>query len=122
MADDRRVPPLGANRPDPMAYGQAMKSGFGLNILVTDVQETARFLVEVFDAQILYWEEHFAVMQAVGDRWLLHSDWSYRNHPLSGAVKGIEARGIGAQVRLYMESAIFRELDRKTPRAAGGGR
>jgi hypothetical protein len=40
-------------------------------------------------------------MQAMGSTWLLHSDWSYRDHPLIGAVAQIEARGLGVELRLY---------------------
>ena len=46
-------------------------------------------------------EEHFAIMHAVDSTWLLHSDWSYRNHELIGAVSGVEARGCGVELRLY---------------------
>ena len=72
-----------------------------VNIYVRNVERSARFQAEVFGARIVYWEEHFAIMQAVGSTWLLHSDWTYRNHELIGAVAGIEARGCGVELRLY---------------------
>ncbi len=75
-----RRPALGANRPDPIAYGRGVAPGLSLNLLVHSVVASAEFQAEVFEAEIRYWEEHFAIMQAVGSTWLLHSDWSYRGH------------------------------------------
>jgi hypothetical protein len=40
-------------------------------------------------------------MSAVGSTWLLHSDWTYRNHEMRGAVTGLETRGGGVELRLY---------------------
>jgi len=84
-----------------MAYGQGIPRGLGVNILVRNVDRSARFQAEIFGACILYWEEHFAIVEAVGSTWLLHSDWSYRNHELIGAVAGVPARGCGVELRLY---------------------
>jgi hypothetical protein len=80
------TPEKNSNRPDPMAYGQGIPRGLGVNLLVHDVNRSAGFQAEIFGACILYWEEHFAIMRAVDSTWLLHSDWSYRNHELIGAV------------------------------------
>ena len=94
-------PEKGAARPDPMAFGRALASGLGVNLLVTDVDAAARFQAEVLGAEIIYWEEHFAVMRALGSVWQLHSDWSYRDHEMRGVVDGAEVRGQGAELRLY---------------------
>ncbi len=98
MAD---FPEKGAARPDPMAFGRKLARGLGVNLLVTDVDRAARFQANVLDARVVYWEEHFAVMAALGSVWQLHSDWSYRAHELRGAVAGVAARGAGAELRLY---------------------
>ncbi|HYC08806.1 MAG TPA: hypothetical protein VEC10_04155 [Steroidobacteraceae bacterium] len=95
------IPEKDSDRPDPMTYGRGIPRGLGVNLLVRDVDRSARFQVEVFGARILYWEEHFAIIQALGSTWLLHSDWTYRNHELMGAVAGVEARGGGVELRLY---------------------
>jgi catechol 2,3-dioxygenase-like lactoylglutathione lyase family enzyme len=87
--------------PDPITYGRSIPPGLGINLLVPNVERSARFQVEVLGAQIRYREEHFAIMSAVGTTWLLHSDWSYRNHEMIAAVTGIEARGGGIELRLY---------------------
>lgn len=94
-------PEKGAARPDPMAFGRGLQRGLGINLLVTDVDRAARFEVEVLGAEVVYWEEHFAVMTALGSVWQLHSDWTYRDHELRGAVEGTAARGAGAELRLY---------------------
>src|ERR1041384_2502737 len=95
------IPEKNSNRPDPMAYGRGIPRGLAVNILVRDVDRAARFQVEIFGARIAYWEEHFAIMQALESTWLLHSDWSYRNHELVGAVADVQARGCGVELRLY---------------------
>ncbi|MEM7545463.1 MAG: hypothetical protein AAF367_08010 [Pseudomonadota bacterium] len=98
MAD---YPEKGATRPDPMAFGRGLSAGLGINLLVSDVDRAGRFGVEVLGATIVYWEEHFAIMSALGSIWQLHSDWTYRDHELRGAVEGVEVRGSGAELRLY---------------------
>jgi catechol 2,3-dioxygenase-like lactoylglutathione lyase family enzyme len=92
-------PEKGAGRPVPMDYGAAIPAGLGVNLLVRDVDRAARFQAEVLGAEIDYWEEHFAILRAQGAVWFLHSDWSYCDHPMTGALT--EARGAGAELRLY---------------------
>lgn len=89
------------DRPDPVAYGRGIPPGLGINLLVSSVDRAAQFQARVFGARIEYWEEHFAIMSAVGSTWLLHSDWSYRNHEMLSAVTGLEVRGGGVELRLY---------------------
>ena len=94
-------PEKGAARPDPMAFGRGLAQGLGVNLLVSDMAATVRFAVRVLEAEILYWEDHFAVCRALGSIWQLHSDWSYRDHEMRGAIEGVAARGAGAELRLY---------------------
>jgi uncharacterized glyoxalase superfamily protein PhnB len=93
-------PALGANRPDPIAYGRRVVPGLSINLLVSSVVASAEFQAEVFGAEIRYWEEHFAIMQAAGSTWLLHSDWSYRGHAFRSSIVGVQARGSGVELRL----------------------
>jgi uncharacterized glyoxalase superfamily protein PhnB len=93
-------PALGANRPDPIAYGRGVTPGLSINLLVRNVVDSAEFQSQVFEAEIRYWEEHFAIMQAVGSTWLLHSDWSYRGHPHRSSIEGVQTRGGGVELRL----------------------
>lgn len=93
--------PEAGTRPDPMAFGRALPPGLGANLLVPSVAASIRFQADVLGARVLYAEEHFAVMESNGSRWLVHSDHSYRSHPFSGVVRGLEARGAGVELRLY---------------------
>ena len=95
------IPEKEHNRPEPKDYGRSIPAGLGINLLVRDVERAAKFQAEVFGAQIRYWEEHFAILHAAGSTWLLHSDWSYRKHPLRGLVEDVTARGPGVELRLY---------------------
>jgi len=101
MPDPDTLPPEGANRPDAEAFGRALGPGLGINLLVNDVGAAARFQAAVLDARVDYWEADFAILRAQGSVWMLHSDRSYRNHPLSGIAKAAEGRGAGAELRLY---------------------
>ena len=95
------IPEKEAGRPDPVAHGRGIAQGLGVNLLVRDVERSARFQVAILGAHIRYWEEHFAIMSAVGATWLLHSDWTYRNHEMISSVAGLEVRGGGIELRLY---------------------
>jgi hypothetical protein len=55
----------------------------------------------VLDAVVAYWDRDFAILRAQGAVWMLHSDRSYRNHPLSGIATTANGRGAGAELRLY---------------------
>ena len=118
MTDDKILPPEGENRPDADAFGRALAPGIGINLLVADVVAAARFQAAVLAAEVDYWDSDFAILRAQGAIWMLHSDRSYRNHPLSGIATATEAggRGAGAELRLYGRDpdeaeAVARELD-----------
>lgn len=95
------LPPEGAGRPDPAGFGRALGPGLGINLLVTDVERAARFQAAVLGASVDYWERDFAILRAQGSVWMLHSDRSYRDHPLGGIARGAEGRGAGAELRLH---------------------
>lgn len=95
------LPPEGENRPDAEAFGRALGPGIGLNLLVADIEAAARYQAAVLEARVDYWDRDFAILRAQGSVWMLHSDRSYRNHPLSGIAKAAEGRGAGAELRLY---------------------
>jgi len=110
------LPPEGVGRPDADAFGRALGPGIGLNLLVADVEAAARFQARVLAASVDYWDRDFAVLRAEGAVWILHSDRSYRNHPLSGIAQAVEGRGAGAELRLYgrdpdAAEAVARALD-----------
>lgn len=84
-----------------MRFGRSIPRGLGLNLLVKSVAHAAKFQARVLGAHASYREEHFAVMEAVGSTWLLHSDWAYRNHAMRGVLPQAGARGGGIEIRLY---------------------
>ena len=85
----------------PPAYGRSLRAGLGVNLLVRDVARSVKFAEEVLGATATYWEEGFAVLRVCGSEWMLHSDHSYRNNPVRGAVEGLAARGGGVELRIY---------------------
>ncbi len=101
MTQDDILPPEGERRPDADAFGRALGPGLGLNLLVGDIEAAARFQARVLDAVVDYWDRDFAILQAQGAVWMLHSDRSYRDHPLSGVATAAAGRGAGAELRLY---------------------
>jgi predicted enzyme related to lactoylglutathione lyase len=115
MTRDDILPPEGDGRPDADAFGRALGPGLGLNLLVGDVEAAARFQAAVLAAAVDYWDRDFAILRAQGAVWMLHSDRSYRDHPLSGIASAAEGRGAGAELRLYgrdpdTAEAVAREL------------
>jgi predicted enzyme related to lactoylglutathione lyase len=117
MPSNNTLPPEGENRPDAEAFGRALGPGLGINLLVEDVGAAVRFQASVLDARVDYWDRDFAVLRAQGDVWMLHSDRSYRNHPLSGIAKAADGRGAGAELRLYGRDPDIAEA---AAREAGG--
>lgn len=81
-------------------YGRSLK-GLGVNVLVTDVEQSVRFAETVFLAKAAYWNVDFAVMRTDAAEWMLHADHTYSDHPLQGFVAGLEGRGQGAEFQLY---------------------
>ncbi|MEO0680809.1 MAG: hypothetical protein AAF192_10370 [Pseudomonadota bacterium] len=115
-------PEKGADRPDPMSFGRGLAAGLGVNLLYADLDAAARWQAAVLGAEIVYWEDHFAVLRLGASVWQLHSDWSYRDHEMRGAVEGLEARGGGLELRLYgqdPDAAEARARTAGTPVLAG---
>ena len=97
----KTLPEMGSGKPDADAFGRALGPGIGINLLVANVEVSARFQAEVLDAEISYWDQDFAILTSHGSTWMLHHDRTYRDHPLSGIAAGAEGRGAGAELRLY---------------------
>ncbi|WP_421693345.1 hypothetical protein [Aestuariivirga sp.] len=90
-----KTPPVSAE-----AYGRSLR-GIGFNLLVTDVPRAVTFATEVLGATSFYDDEDFAALRFNGADFMFHADHSYGDHPLSGIVAGLEARGAGVELRLY---------------------
>ncbi len=82
-------------------YGRSLKSGLSINLLVRDVAVSTDFLQSVFGMTIVHADEDFAVMRTNGSDFMLHADHTYRDHPMSGVIADVSARGQGAEIRLY---------------------
>ncbi|HKQ96058.1 MAG TPA: hypothetical protein VJS40_10660 [Aestuariivirgaceae bacterium] len=85
----------------PSDYGRSLKIGLGVNLLVRDVGRSVRFAEDVLGATATYWDDSFAALRVCGAEWMLHSDHSYRDNPVRGAVDGLTARGGGVELRIY---------------------
>lgn len=82
------------------AYGRSL-TGFGVNLLVTDVARSVGFAVDVLGASVVYADPDFAVLRHGAAEWMLHADHTYDSHPLSGIACTAEGRGAGVELRLY---------------------
>ena len=101
MTEPKDTPLMGADKPDADAFGRGLGPGIGVNLLVRDIEASARFQEQVLGARISYWDQDFAILTSHGTTWMLHHDRTYRDHPFSGIAQGAEGRGAGAELRLY---------------------
>lgn len=81
-------------------YGRSL-SGFGINLLVADMERALAFQTGVLEAEIVYADPDFAVLKGHGAEWMLHADHTYRDHPLSGSLTEEIPRGVGVELRLH---------------------
>ncbi len=81
-------------------YGRSL-TGMGVNLLVKDVERALTFQRQVLGAAVVYSDPDFAVVCAQGSEWMFHADHTYLDHPMTGAVAGVEARGVGVELRLH---------------------
>lgn len=82
-------------------FGRSLPRGIGVNLLVTEIGPMEIFCREVLGANTVYADEDFAVMEVAGSVLMLHADHTYLDHPMMGLVSGAEARGAGAEIRIY---------------------
>ncbi len=81
-------------------YGKSLK-GFGVNILVKDMDRAMVFQSGVLNAEVVYCDPDFGVLQGYGAQWMLHADHTYHDHPLSGSLGDEQPRGVGVELRLH---------------------
>ena len=85
---------------DADAFGRSL-TGFGVNLLTTDVRGLAAFLTEVFELEAFQVSDDFAIVQNGDAVMQLHSDRTYGNHPLLAYVPENPPRGGGFQLYLF---------------------
>jgi hypothetical protein len=83
------------------AYGRSLPKGVGINLLVPQIEPMAEFLRDALFATVLYADPDFAALVIQGSPIMLHADHSYLNHVMYGIAAGVEARGIGVEIRIY---------------------
>jgi catechol 2,3-dioxygenase-like lactoylglutathione lyase family enzyme len=81
-------------------YGRSLR-GLTVNLLVADVAVAVTFQTRVLGASVRYQDVDFAVLHGYDAEWMLHADHTYQDHPMIGAVAGLEARGGGVELRLH---------------------
>ena len=67
-------------------YGRSLR-GFGVNLLVQDIQRSIAFQTEVLATEMVYSDADFAVIRHADAEgrsyeWMLHADHSFSDHPL----------------------------------------
>ena len=82
-------------------FGRSLPRGIGVNLLVTEVAPTEKFLRQVFGATTIHADEDFAAIELLGSVLMLHADHSYVDHEMSGVTAGVEIRGAGIEIRVY---------------------
>lgn len=85
---------------DAVEFGQSLR-GFGINLLVSDVDATVKFSKDILLAEVIHTSDGFAVLKQGHAVWMLHGDETYHSNPLQGFVKDAEGRGQGVELRLY---------------------
>src|SRR3546814_6840564 len=81
-------------------FGRSL-SGFGVNILVSDVAATLAFLQEVLTVAVVHADAGFAVCRYGDHLWMLHGDATYHSNPLLALTGDGAIRGAGLELRLY---------------------
>lgn len=81
-------------------FGRSLK-GMGLNLLVTDVERSAKFLCAVFGMKAFQPTKNFAIMTYGAEVFQLHHDSTFASHPLLGLVPETPPRGGGIEIRLF---------------------
>lgn len=81
-------------------YGRSL-SGIGFNLLVSDMARALEFQRDVLLAKVLYDDVDFAAIELMSMHLMLHTDHTYDDHPMSGIIGGVSARGAGVELRVY---------------------
>lgn len=80
-------------------YG-ALLPPLSLNLLVKDVERSAKFYQEVFQAEVHYYDVDFGAARVGPVEVMLHADHTHDEHPWYEQLQHVDNRGIGAQFRV----------------------
>jgi catechol 2,3-dioxygenase-like lactoylglutathione lyase family enzyme len=81
-------------------FGRSL-SGFGINLLVSDVKRTCEFLRTVLEFSTPRESKDYAILLHRGVTYQLHADQTYSDNPLPSLLPENGPRGGGAEFRLY---------------------
>ena len=81
-------------------FGRSL-GGFGINLVVSDVNRSCEFLHSVFDFSIPRQSQDFAILLHRGVTYQLHADHTYSTNPLLSLLPDNGPRGGGIELRLY---------------------
>lgn len=84
----------------PAAFGRSLR-GVGVNLLCRDVRAVAGFAAQVLGLGVHRLGDDFALLSHDGALIQLHSDLTYRTHPLLGLTPEAGPRGGGVQIYLF---------------------
>jgi uncharacterized glyoxalase superfamily protein PhnB len=90
-----KVPPV-----DAPSYGKSLR-GLGFNLLVRNIKQSVKFHIQVLESTEFYSDSDFAALRLNGGEYMLHADHTYRDNPVAGLIAGVDARGIGVELRVY---------------------
>ena len=75
-------------------------SGLTVNLLVNNISKSTEFVTNVIEANIIYEDIGFAVIEGFGSKWCFHADLTYDKHPLKGFIIIKNKRGKVIELRL----------------------
>mgnify|MGYP001286138695 CR=1 FL=1 len=75
-------------------------SGLTVNLLVNNISKSTEFVTNVIEANIIYEDIGFAVIEGFGSKWCFHADHTYDKHPLKGFIIIKNKRGKVIELRL----------------------
>lgn len=84
----------------PEDFGRQLQ-GFGINLLVRDVDACCRFLEQVCLFKTLRESADYAILKGDDQIYQLHADATYSTNPLLSLLPENGARGAGIELRLY---------------------
>ncbi|MBF9029419.1 glyoxalase [Rhodobacterales bacterium HKCCE3408] len=81
-------------------FGRSL-SGFGINLLSSDVRALAGFLADILGLTVRRLSDDFAIALNGNAVMQIHSDAAYGQHPILGIVPENPPRGGGAQIYVF---------------------
>lgn len=88
------------NVEDAVEVGHAL-TGFGVNLLIADVDRSVTFLQSVLDFTVLSSSVDYALLQSGSQYFQLHADHTYSDNLLPSLLPEFGMRGGGVELRLF---------------------